>query len=230
MAQRTSTKTATATQVTTEMPRLALPELLREPPPTARGVRTRLALVHAARRVFERDGYLDARLTDITAEAKCSTGTFYTYFDNKEQIFAAVLEEAQEEMLHPGVSHVAEDDDDPVAVVEASNRAYFESYKRNAKLMSLLEQVANIDARFREMRRLRGLAFAERNGRAIADLQARGLADSSLDPYMAARALSGMVGRLAYSSYVMGDEQPLDALVETSTRLWANALRLPQAD
>lgn len=210
-----------------EMPRLALPELLREPPPTARGMRTRLALVHAARRIFERDGYLDARLTDITSEAKCSTGTFYTYFDNKEQVFAAVLEEAQEEMLHPGVSHVGHEDD-PVALIEASNRAYFESYKRNAKLMSLLEQVANIDPRFREMRRLRGLAFAERNGRAIAELQARGLADPTLEPNMAARALSGMVSRLAYQSFVMGQEDmPIDALVETCTKLWANALRLP---
>lgn len=203
-----------------------MPELLRDPPRTARGVRTRLALVHAARRIFERDGYLDARLTDITAEAKCSTGTFYTYFDNKEQIFAAVLEEAQQEMLHPRIDKVGHEDD-PMAVVGASNRAYFEAYQRNAKLMSLLEQVANIDPRFREMRRRRGRAFAERNGRAIADLQARGLADASLDPTMAARALSGMVARLAYQSFVMGEDMSIDALVETSTKLWANALRLP---
>jgi len=45
---------------------------------TRRGVRTRQALVDAARVVFEREGYLDARLTDITAEASCSSGTFYT--------------------------------------------------------------------------------------------------------------------------------------------------------
>ncbi|MFE0250845.1 TetR/AcrR family transcriptional regulator, partial [Streptomyces sp. NPDC059010] len=43
---------------------------LREPPPTQRGVRTRAALVKAARKVFERDGYLDTRLTDITKEAR----------------------------------------------------------------------------------------------------------------------------------------------------------------
>jgi AcrR family transcriptional regulator len=211
------------------MPRLSLPALLREPPPTARGVRTRTALVHAARTVFERDGYLDARLTDITKEARLSTGTFYTYFDNKEEIFAAVLEEAQEEMLHPPMTEVG-DKDDPVAVVAASNRAYFEAYRRNAKLMSLLEQVANIDADFREIRRRRGLAFAERNARGIADLQARGLADPTLDPFMAARALSGMVGRLAYQTFVMGDDVPIETLIAASTRLWANALRLPQAD
>jgi AcrR family transcriptional regulator len=201
------------------------PAAVREPPRTARGVRTRAALVAAARTVFERDGYLDARLTDITAEANCSTGSFYTYFDNKEQIFAAVLAEAEEEMLHPHVREMT-DSDDPVALIEASNRAYLTSYRRNAKLMRLLEQVANVDDQVRELRRRRSAAFAERNARSIGDLQARGLADRELDPLLAARALSGMVSRTAYSTYVLGEKRNLDELVATLTRLWANALRL----
>jgi AcrR family transcriptional regulator len=197
----------------------------REPPRTARGARTRAALVTAARTVFERDGYLGARLTDITAEADCSTGSFYTYFTNKHEIFAAVLEEAQEEMLHPHVREIT-GTEDPVAVIEASNRAYLTAYQRNAKLMRLLEQVATIDDDVRDLRRRRGAAFAERNARSIRDLQARGLADPDLDPIVAARALSAMVGRMANTVYVLGDHVPFDDLVQTLTRLWANALRL----
>lgn len=198
---------------------------VREPPRTARGARTRAALVTAARTIFERDGYLNARLTDITAEASCSTGSFYTYFDNKEEIFAAVLDEAQEEMLHPHVREVT-DSEDPVAVIEASNRAYLTAYERNAKLMRLLDQVATIDDNFRELRRRRGKLFAQRNARSIRDLQARGLADPDLDPVLAARALSSMVGRMAHSVYILGDHVDREELVATLTRLWANALRL----
>ena len=132
-------------------PSMARSPLLREPPATERGLRTRAALVAAARKVFERDGYLNTRLVDITRAANCSSGTFYTYFSGKEEVFAAVLEVAQEDMLHPGMPHVA-GDDDPVAVIEASNRAYLKAYKRNSKLMGLLEQVANIDPEFRELR------------------------------------------------------------------------------
>ena len=198
----------------------------REPPRTARGARTRAALVTAARTVFERDGYLHARLTDITAEAHCSTGSFYTYFTNKKEIFAAVLEETQEEMLHPHVREVA-GTEDPIAVIEASNRAYLTMYRRNAKLMRLLEQVSTIDEDVRELRRRRGAAFAQRNAASIRDLQERGLADPELDPLIAAQALSSMVGRMANSSYVLGDEVPFEELVTTLTRLWANALRLP---
>jgi AcrR family transcriptional regulator len=203
---------------------------LRVPPATMRGARTRAALVTAARTIFERAGYLDARLTDITTEAQCATGSFYTYFANKEEVFAAVLEGAQEDIMHPGMDRVS-DDDDPYAVLEASNRAYLKAYQRNAKLMGLLEQVAHIDPEFRKFRNRRAEAFVGRNARGIADLQARGIADRELDPMMASRALSSMVSRLAYSVFTVGDgvdqEDPIDIekLVFTFTRLWANALR-----
>ncbi|NMN94763.1 TetR/AcrR family transcriptional regulator [Antrihabitans stalactiti] len=213
-------------------PSMAQSSLLRDPPVTERGVRTKAALVKAARVVFERDGYLDARLTDITKEADCSTGTFYTYFASKEEVFAAVLEVAQEDMLHPGMGRVA-DTDDPYAVVEASNRAYFEAYQRNSRLMGLLEQVSSIDANFREVRRRRSSAFIKRNARSIADLQARGLADAQLDPLMASRALSSMISRLAFGAFVLdegiddGDRPSFDDLLFTASRIWANALRFP---
>ncbi len=198
------------------------------PPSTPRGARTRAALVAAAQRVFERDGYVGARLVDITAEAGCSTGTFYTWFASKEEVFAAVLDEVQEEMLHPQLRDSA-DADRPIAVIEASNRAYLLSYRRNAKLMRLLEQVAAVDDGFRELRHRRSAAFVERNARSIADLQRRGLADPELDPLIAARGLSSMVSRMAWSAFVLGEKVPFEQLVSTLTRLWANALRIPPA-
>jgi AcrR family transcriptional regulator len=205
---------------------------LREPPTTQRGARTRAALVKAARKVFERDGYLDTRLTDITKEARCAAGSFYTYFANKEEVLAAVLLEAQEDMMHPGMGRV-QGTDDPYAVLEASNRAYLKAYQRNAKLMALLEQIAQVEPEFREFRSRRADAFIRRNARGIADLQARGVADPELDPMMASRALSGMVSGMAYNAFVPSEEQeegtPVDfeELVSMVTRLWANALRFP---
>ena len=197
----------------------------RKPPVTRRGIRTRQALVDAARVVFERDGYLDARLSDITVQANCSTGTFYTYFNDKEEIFAAVMEATKNQMLHPGMEHV-EAVDDPAAIIEASNRAYLESYRHNAKLMQLLEQVANIDPKVRELRRARGWVFVERNARAIKDLQERGLADPDVDPVMASRVLSGMISRFAFATFVLNDGGDFEELVYTATRLWCNALRI----
>ena len=212
-----------------DLPTLVDGALLRDMPTTTRGIRTRAALVAAARVVFERDGFIDSRLTDITKEAKCSTGTFYTYFDSKEQAFAAVLNEAQEDMLHPGPPHSSDEERTVIEQLQAGHRAYVESYKRNAKLMFLLEQVAAIDANFRRLRLDRARAFAERNCRWIQKLQDEGYVDPSLDPLMSARALSAMVGRMAYFKYAV--EEPDwgsdELLVETATKLWINALGIP---
>lgn len=196
-------------------------------PVSARGARTRQALVNAAREVFERDGFLDARITDITSTAGVASGSFYTYFNSKEDVFAAVIEEVNEEMLHPRLREFA-DRDDPVGVIEATNRSYLAAYRRNAKLMGLMEQVAQIDDDFRRMRLRRVRAFTERNAEAIAQLQSRGLADPDLDPRLAAQALSAMVGRMAYFRYVQGfGNESVDSLAKTLTRLWAGALGIP---
>ena len=196
---------------------------------TARGARTRTALVDAARRVFERDGFLTARVTDIADAAGVAHGSFYTYFPDKKAILAAVLAELQEEMLHPQLSSAALEDD-PARTIHDANRAYLESYRRNAGLMALLEDMAAIDEDFLQLRRERTEAFVARNARAIRRLQKQRLADAELDPEIAALAISSMVSRTAYAAFVWGrnrGETDFDAVLRTVTRLWLNALRIP---
>lgn len=193
------------------------PSQLRELPVTARGIRTRESLVVAARRVFERDGFIHSRLTDITAEAKCSVGTFYTYFDTKEEVFAAVMAVAQHDMMHPEFPRVG--GQDLPTQMAAAHRAYFEAYQRNAKLMMLLEQVATVNPDFRDLRMKRSRAFVERTSRRIRSFQDAGLVDVTLDPLMTARALTSMVSRLAYYAFGLGEEMDLDDMVHTTTTL-----------
>jgi AcrR family transcriptional regulator len=210
-----------------DVPSLVDRTRVRDLPSTPRGVRTREALVTAARRVFERDGFIDSRLVDVTTEAKCSTGTFYTYFESKGEVFTAVMQAAQDDMMNPGMPHVDEDPGNTAAVLAASNRAYLEAYRRNAKLMLLLEQVATIDPTFRELRLARSQAFADRSARRIVWLQQHGYADPSLDPVMTARALAGMTSRMAYYSLALEEGWDLDEVVATITQLWLNALGVP---
>ncbi|MBW8804636.1 MAG: TetR/AcrR family transcriptional regulator [Catenulisporales bacterium] len=197
----------------------------RTEPRSARGIRTRNALIAAARVVFERDGYLDARLADISAEAGVASGSFYTYFEGKEEIFQAVAEQVTEEMVHPhlrartGVT-------DPRELIDLANREYLRAYRENAKLMGLFEQVAQVDEDFRKVRIERANAFVRRNAKMIRDLQDRGLADTELDPLLTAHALSGMVSRMAYVAFVQKAPMPFERLVATLNRIWVNALGL----
>jgi AcrR family transcriptional regulator len=199
-------------------------------PLRADAARNRQALLAAARRVFERDGFVTARITDIADEAGLAHGSFYSHFRSKEDALAAVLGEVEEEMLHPGPSLAGSPGGrtDPVAVIHAANVAYLEAYRRNARLMALLEQVATVDERFAALRLERSEAFLARNARAIRRLQRAGLADPDLDPDLASLALSTMVSRSAYAVFAVG-RQPVSVgeLAATLTRLWANALGLP---
>jgi len=194
-------------------------------PRSARGIRTRNALIAAARVVFERDGYLDARLADISAEAGVASGSLYTYFDGKEEIFQALAEQVAEEMLHPhlrartGVT-------DPRELIDLANREYLRAYKQNAKLMGLFEQVSQIDENFRKVRIERANGFVQRNAKMIRALQDEGLADTELDPLLTAHALSGMVSRMAYVAFVQKVPMPFERLVATLNRIWVNALGL----
>lgn len=194
-------------------------------PRSARGIRTRNALVAAARVVFERDGYLDARLADISAEAGVASGSLYTYFEGKEEIFLAVAEQVTEEMVHPHL-RARTGITDPRELIDLANREYLRAYKKNAKLMGLFEQVSQVDEGFRAVRIERANAFVQRNAKMIRTLQDAGTADAELDPYLTAHALSAMVSRMAYVAYVQKVPMPFERLVETLNRIWAKALSL----
>lgn len=50
-------------------------------------------IVDAALKVFSRKGYADTRMADIAREAEMSYGLVYHYFENKETLFDAIVEE-----------------------------------------------------------------------------------------------------------------------------------------
>jgi AcrR family transcriptional regulator len=60
-------------------------------PKTARGKRTREKLLHAAEIEFGEKGFHEAAVSGITYRAGVALGTFYTYFESKEEIFQALV-------------------------------------------------------------------------------------------------------------------------------------------
>jgi AcrR family transcriptional regulator len=60
-------------------------------PKTARGQRTREKLLQAAEIEFGEKGFHEAAISGITQRAGVALGTFYVYFDSKEEIFRALV-------------------------------------------------------------------------------------------------------------------------------------------
>lgn len=204
----------------------------RDAPVTARGRRTREALLRAARDVFERDGYFDAKITDMTAGAGVSSGTFYTYFDSKEEIFRDVALLVQQDMTWAGDPRHDDDDLDPVRRIERANRAYLEAYRRNAGFMRTLEQVLAFNSDITGVAGPRREAFAPRIERSIRGMQDDGLVPHDFDPVEAGLALMAMVSRYAFWLYVSPGKHAveMDDAVYTTTLLWARAVGLDVTD
>lgn len=60
-------------------------------PRTARGRKTLRAILDAAAAEFGERGYHDGSISHITRRAGVALGSFYTYFDSKEEVFRALV-------------------------------------------------------------------------------------------------------------------------------------------
>lgn len=194
-------------------------------PVTQRGRRTRAQLIEAARRVFEEKGYMDTRIGDITEEAAVAHGTFYTYFESKHELFREVVGTLVQDFIGQARS-VPKVGTSPAARIERANRGYLMAYRRNARLMGVLEQAAVLDGDVRQIRLEARHAWVKRAEDMIRRLQDDGLVADHVDPYYAANALGSMVDRFAYVWLVLGEPFEEDQAVETLTQLYCAALGL----
>ncbi len=200
----------------------------RRTPLSRKGLETRARLVDAAKEVFERDGFLDARIVDITEGANLAPGGFYHYFDSKEELFLEVAQMQEEKLTAPSDDHAGDGEHlAPAERIRQANRLYLERYRDEAALMGVIEQVSRFDEDVNDARMATMKHFAERAERSIRRLQEQDGADRRLDPSMAADALGAMIARVAELWLVQGyRDYDFDQAVEQLSLLWSNALGL----
>lgn len=76
-------------------------------PKTARGRKTRSKLLQAAEIEFGEKGFHEAGISGITYRAGVALGTFYTYFESKEEIFRALVSHMSQRTREQAVEAVA---------------------------------------------------------------------------------------------------------------------------
>ena len=74
------------------MDAVAAPRVLREPR-TERGRRTQRAILDAAAAEFGEKGFHESSIVSITIRAGVALGSFYTYFESKEALFKALVQD-----------------------------------------------------------------------------------------------------------------------------------------
>jgi AcrR family transcriptional regulator len=196
-------------------------------PVSAKGRRTRQRLLEAARTVFERDGFLAARVADIAAEAGVSHGTFYTYFDSKTEIFRVLIADVMAMVYDTRDPPEESEDLTPFQRIERGNRQFVHVYRENGAMFALMEHAVAYDVEVRQIRRRVRQVSVDRIRSSIERLQEEGVVRTDLDARCSASALVSMVNNFVYFWLVMDEgEYDDDMAVYTLTQLWVSALQM----
>jgi TetR/AcrR family transcriptional regulator len=139
----------------------------------AAGARTRAAILAAAERVFARAGLAGARTDLIAAEADVNKALLYYYFQSKEKLYQAVLEDHFEQFNRQALQVLGE----PGSAREVLLRyvsLHFDFMSARHRHAPLFQQVMSAGGRFSE-----GLVrkYLEPRGQAVARLLERGIRD-----------------------------------------------------
>ena len=185
----------------------------------ARAAETETALKAAAKQVFAERGYLNTKITDITAAAGRAAGSFYNHFAGKEELLSALLSDLLAEVDD---TVQADPRHDPDFTHRASIRyhvaAMFEFYRANRTVMVALQQAAMVDRAFAA--RLAELTAPDL-GHLAEHLEYVQRAGHPLpgDPRPVAQAISALMWGFAHTYLVDGetgltDEQAVDLITD----------------
>ena len=139
-------------------------------PRTERGRKTLRRVLEAAALEFGERGYHDAAITGITQRAGVALGTFYTYFDTKEEVFRALVRD----MSHAVRQHVAEavkDAPDRLAAERIGLEAFISFVRRHRELYRIIEEAQFVA---HDVYREHYLSFADAYRRNLAVARTRG--------------------------------------------------------
>jgi AcrR family transcriptional regulator len=97
----------------------------------------RRAILDAAIRVFARQGFHNARVSDVAAEAGVAYGLVYHYFDSKDQMLNELFTERWSLLLEAG-READRKLDSPREKLAAVAAFIIESYRHNPELMKVI--------------------------------------------------------------------------------------------
>jgi len=195
--------------------------------PTRKGRETDEAFRAAARKVFARDGYLNARISDIAAEAGKSVASFYNYYDTKAALLVALAEDFHTEATEMAVLPYRSGLAPPDALREAVAGFWRTYAKRRGELIGVF-QAAMLDAEFlSRWLDIRAEAISRIAGE-IRRAQAAGFCPG-VDPVLTASALSAMLEHFCYIWLGQGGERVEarfddERAIDTLATIWVRSV------
>jgi AcrR family transcriptional regulator len=192
-----------------------------EKPLGPRAARTRNTILAAAADVFARQGYQRTTMADIAG-----LGSVYQYFRDRADVVSALVRQSVTALRRSrGVTWSA---DRGASEIEPILAAYIRQYARFRGMAKVWEEVAFIDDELLALRRELGREFTAPVAAALRAAIEAGTVSRDIDVEIAAPALTGMVDRWCFVTYVL-DPPPVEPDADHAARqlamLWARSLR-----
>jgi TetR/AcrR family fatty acid metabolism transcriptional regulator len=193
-------------------------------PASFSGTSKRERILRAAVEVFARNGYFNAKVTDIAKGAGVADGTIYLYFDGKEDLLVTIFREytrnylrelekrlagvnRAEERIRIAITHHLETlgSDRPLAVVSQVE------LRHSLKFMSLLSQQEVAD-------------YLNMLRKVVEHGQAEGVFRRNLHPQLVAKSVFGILDEMVTSWILSEKEYDLAAQAEPVADFVLNGL------
>ncbi len=197
----------------------------RKLPLGAKARQTRNRLLQAAYEQFSETGYRGTKVGDICARAGVSLGTFYQYFQGRADVMSSLIATAVGLTMDRPRWRVEQGRDG----VRSLLRHYIEGYEASAAFQGVWEEATHVDDVPASVRRDLGRYMTETVERELRRAQRAGTVRKDVDPANLARALTAMVDRYCYLTYVFDPPAPpvsIDDAVHTLAEISAASLEL----
>lgn len=188
-------------------------------PRTARGARTRKALIDAAAVEFGEKGFHEGSISGITSRAGVALGSFYTYFDSKDAIFRALVK-AMSEQVRDHVAPALVNAGDAVNAERNALKAFLDFASEHRELYRIIDEAEFVDPdSFRRHYETTAQRIAER----LQEGAERGEVISSVGE-VEAWAIMGMNVFLGLRFGVWDSDADHEAVADCANRMIANGI------
>lgn len=184
---------------------------------------TRDRLLGAAYEQFSETGYRGTKVADICARAGTSLGTFYQYFQSRADVMSTLVAESIRGTLEQRPWRMAAGE----AGLRRLLRDYVVTYRDSAAFQGVWEEATHVDDVPASVRRDLSRYLTEGIEAEFRRAQRRGALTRDVDAVLLARALTAMVDRYCYMTYVFdppAEEVPVERSVDTLVFIWASSL------
>ena len=194
--------------------------------PRARATRT--AILHAAAAEFSEHGYANTSVAQVAAAAGVSLGTVYQYFRDRADLIVVLVRGRVASRMN--AAEVGWKAGDGVDGLERMLKNFIGAYAEVAALAAVWEEVVHVEPELADLRRRLGRQFTNAVEAELKRAQRKNLVRDGIAADIAARALTSMVDRFCFVTYVFdppdaGPPSPVEAARELAA-LWAHAIGL----